>query len=81
MRDFLDIAPCSLVGVGRRFRGACSLQHQCMMEAVCTSKTSVYSNQTTRHYTPEGSHLHTRRRQNPKSNIQEYICLLKWCAV
>jgi len=28
-----------------------------MMEAVRTSETSVYSNETTRRYIPEGSHL------------------------
>jgi hypothetical protein len=37
-----------------------------MMEAVCTSKTSVYF-KTTRRYIPEDSHLHTRRRENLKS--------------
>jgi hypothetical protein len=29
-----------------------------MMEAVRTSETSAYSNETTRRYIPEGSHLH-----------------------
>jgi hypothetical protein len=28
MRAFWDIAPCSLVGVDRRFRGACCLYHE-----------------------------------------------------
>jgi hypothetical protein len=28
---------------------------------------TVYSNETTRRYIPEGSNLHTRRRDNPKS--------------
>jgi len=36
-----------------------------MMEAVRTSETSVYS-ETTRHYIPEGSHLHTRSRESLK---------------
>jgi hypothetical protein len=39
-----------------------------MMEAVRTSETSVYSNETTRHYITEGSNLHTRRRENLKSH-------------
>jgi len=30
-----------------------------MMERVRTSETSVYSNETTRHYIPEGSNLDT----------------------
>jgi hypothetical protein len=29
-----------------------------MMEAVCTSDTSAYLNETTRHYIPERCHLH-----------------------
>jgi hypothetical protein len=37
------------------------------MEAVRTSETSVYSNETTWRYVPEGSKLHTRRRENLKS--------------
>jgi hypothetical protein len=41
MRVLWDLAPCSL-GVDRRFRGAYSV-----MEAVRTSETSVYSNETT----------------------------------
>jgi hypothetical protein len=37
-----------------------------MVEAVSTSETSVYSNETTRRYIPEGSNLHTLRRENLK---------------
>jgi hypothetical protein len=39
-----------------------------MMEAVRTSETSVYSNETTWRYIPEGSHIHTRRRENLKAH-------------
>jgi hypothetical protein len=39
-----------------------------MMEAVRTSETSVYLNETTRRYIPEDSKLHTRRRENLKSH-------------
>jgi hypothetical protein len=39
-----------------------------MMEALRTSETSVYPNETTRRYMPEGSNLHTRRRENLKSD-------------
>jgi hypothetical protein len=28
-----------------------------MMEAVCTSETSIYFNETTWHYIPDGCHL------------------------
>jgi hypothetical protein len=39
-----------------------------MIEAVRTSETSVNLNVTTRRYIPEGSNLHTRRRENLKSH-------------
>jgi hypothetical protein len=61
--------PCSLVRVDRRFRDAYCLRHQCddewviitlMMVAVCTSETLVNFNETTRRYTPEGSHLQNK---------------------
>jgi hypothetical protein len=32
---------------------------------------SVYSNETTRRYIPEGCHLHTRRRENLKSHTKD----------
>jgi hypothetical protein len=41
-----------------------------IMEAVCTSETSVNFNVTTRCYIPEDSKLHTRRRENLKSHIR-----------
>jgi hypothetical protein len=37
------------------------------MEAARTSETLVNFYQTARRYNPEGSHLHTRRRENLKS--------------
>jgi hypothetical protein len=40
-----------------------------MMEAVCTSETSVHFNVSTRRYIPEDSKLHTRRRENLKSHV------------
>jgi hypothetical protein len=67
LRAFWDIAPCSLVGVDRLFRGAYCLHRQgdygfitMMMEAVRTSETSVYFNETTRRYIPEGCHLQVK---------------------
>jgi hypothetical protein len=41
-----------------------------MMEAVRTSETLVYSNETTRRYIPEDSNPHTRHRENLKSHIE-----------
>jgi hypothetical protein len=65
MAVFWDIAPCSLVEVYRRFRGAFCLHHQgdeslitLMMEAASTCETSVNFYQTTRRINPEDSHLH-----------------------
>jgi hypothetical protein len=57
-QSLLDVAPCSLLRVDQRFRGAYCLKHFiALMEAVRTSETSVYSNETTRRYIPEGSSL------------------------
>jgi hypothetical protein len=39
-----------------------------MMEAVRTSETSVYLNETARHYSPEAYHLYTRCHENLKSH-------------
>jgi hypothetical protein len=44
-----------------------------MMEAVRTSGTSVYSNETTRRDIPESSHLHTGRRENLKSQTGTWL--------
>jgi hypothetical protein len=41
-----------------------------MMEAVRTSETLVYSNETTRRYISEHSNPHTRHRENLKSHIE-----------
>jgi hypothetical protein len=43
-----------------------------MMEAALTSETSVKFYQTTRRNNPEDSHLHTRRRENIKSQNKPY---------
>jgi hypothetical protein len=43
-----------------------------MMEAVRTSETSVYFNETTRRFISEGCHLHIRRRENLKSHVTVY---------
>jgi hypothetical protein len=73
MAVFWDVAPCSLVEVCRRFRGTCCLHQQAIKEAASTSETSVKFYQTTRHYKPEDSLLHTRRRENFKSYIAETV--------
>jgi hypothetical protein len=39
-----------------------------MMDAVRTSETSVFCNDTALRSTPEGSHLDNRRRENLKSH-------------
>jgi hypothetical protein len=40
-----------------------------MMKVVRTSETSVYTNKTTGRCIPEGSNLHTRRRENLKYHM------------
>jgi hypothetical protein len=62
--SFSDMEPCSLVEEDRRIRGAIAL----MMEAVCTSETSVFFCETTRSHIAEGCHLQIRRRANLKSH-------------
>jgi hypothetical protein len=52
-----DTALFTLVEADRRFRGAYCLHHQ-------GDETSVYFNETTRRYIPQGCHVLTRRRQN-----------------
>jgi hypothetical protein len=48
-----------------------------VMEAASTSETSVNVCQTTRHYYPEDSLLHTRRRENLKSYCEGKVFTLK----
>jgi hypothetical protein len=58
-RVFWVMAPCSHDEVDRRFRGTYCLHHQgdegitLMMEAVCTSETSVHLNMAMWHNIPE----------------------------
>jgi hypothetical protein len=51
-----------------------------MMEAVCTSETSVNFYETTRRNIPQDCHLHTRLRENLQSNINHLIFVMeKFC--
>jgi hypothetical protein len=75
MVAFGEVAPCSLVDVYRRFRGASCLNYQgyhgtyrLMREAASTSETSANFYQITRRNNPEDSHFHTRRCKNLKSH-------------
>jgi hypothetical protein len=49
-----------------------------MMDAARTSETSVDIQVRTRHYIPEDSELHTRRRENLKSHI-DIIMICSFC--
>jgi hypothetical protein len=73
---FWDVAPCSLVEVYRRFRGAYCLHYQGDEEAANTSETSVNLYQIIRHNDPEDSHLHTRRHENLKSQDILVSCII-----
>jgi hypothetical protein len=77
---FWVVAPCNLVEVYRRFRGACCLHHQGddsvkkmshRPDDGGMSETSVNFYQITRRNNSEGSHLYTRRRENLKSHKSE----------
>jgi hypothetical protein len=61
MDVFWVVVPCSLLEVYQRF--IITL----MMEAASTSETLVNFYQTIRRHNPGDSHLHTRRRENLKS--------------
>jgi hypothetical protein len=67
MEAFSDIAPCGFIDVEQRFRRTFGLVTAIVialvMDVVHTSETSVYFNDTIRHYIPV---LHTRRRENLK---------------
>jgi hypothetical protein len=68
---FCDVAPCSLVEMTDvlKVRTASIIRAiALMMEAVRTSETSVNFYQTARRNIPQGSYLHTRRRDNRKSH-------------
>jgi hypothetical protein len=62
MAVFWAVAPCGLVFVYQRLRGLYCLYHQ-KIEAAQTSETSVNSYRSTRRHNPEGSHLHSHRRE------------------
>jgi hypothetical protein len=71
-----DVAPCGLVEINRRFRGAYCLHYQANPPrpddgAVSTSETSVNFYQTTRRNIPDDSHLHIRRCGNRNSHQVE----------
>jgi hypothetical protein len=71
---FWDVLSCKII-VDRRFKGTCCLHDQgmIMIEAARTSESSVY-NYFTRQYIPEdNSELHTRRRENLKSQRGKII--------
>jgi hypothetical protein len=58
MDAFWNVAPCNFEETARRFRGTYCLT-ALVMEAVRTSETSIYFNETTLRYIPEDSHIHT----------------------
>jgi hypothetical protein len=78
MAVFLDVAPCSMAVIDRRFRGADCLHHRgpmiqavekskaLMVELVNNTETSVNFYQTTRRHILEISLLLTRRRETLK---------------
>jgi hypothetical protein len=80
---FWDITQCSPLSVNRRFGGtyrllACWFLAELifstlMIEAICSSKTSVDIQWTTRRFIPEFDTIHNHRRGNLKSYIIKYI--------
>jgi hypothetical protein len=78
MAVFWVVAPCSLVEVYQRFRGAAIIRAiALMMEAASTSETSVNVYQTTWRNNPEDSHIYTSRHENLKSHrFQSYLTII-----
>jgi hypothetical protein len=73
MTVFWDVASCSLIEIDQHLRCAYCLHHKIialMMETVNTSETSVNFYETTRCNIAEDSHLHTHRREMPKSHYR-----------
>jgi hypothetical protein len=65
MAVFWVVAPCILIEVYRRFRGACCLHHQ----GESSSETSVNFYQTTRCNNPKDSHPHGLRRKDRRIDV------------
>jgi mannose/fructose-specific phosphotransferase system component IIA len=79
MTVFWDVVPCSLVNFTGVSEVLTALNITLMMEAASTSETSANFYQTTRRNIPEDSHLHTRRREQLKSQEDDSsIELMKW---
>jgi hypothetical protein len=79
---FWDVLLCKII-LDRRFRGTCCLHHPSylMMEAARTSETSVDNYFTRQYIQEENSELHTRRRENLKSqtdNSGSHSCDTFW---
>jgi hypothetical protein len=64
---FWEVGQCSLIGVSDVSELRTASIIMAMMEAVCTSETSVHSNETIRRHIPKESQLHTRHRENVES--------------
>jgi hypothetical protein len=66
MTFFWVVAPCSLVRVYRRFRGACCPDDG--GTSTCDKSANFYH--TTRRNDPADSHFHKRRRENLKAQLK-----------
>jgi hypothetical protein len=81
MRTLWDVAPCSLVGLDRRFRGAYCLHHQ-VYDSMHTLETSLYTSETTPRCIPEGSRLQIKptlvRNRLWASRLEKGIGKLFW---
>jgi hypothetical protein len=71
MTVFRDVAPCSLVDVYRRFRGACCLHHQ----GTCKTSANVYQIARRKHLLRQTSSYSPR--ENLKSHQDDTVN--DWC--
>jgi hypothetical protein len=75
MATFLDIAPCSVVQTGQRFKNTNSIDHEAELMALRISEMSLNLYQTVRRNSPEGSHLQVFNRRVVSNNQYSYNCI------
>jgi hypothetical protein len=67
---FWDVAPCRQ----QKFTDVSEVHHPGFLTMKVVTKSSVNFYQTTRRNIPEDNHLHTRRRENLKSQFYCILC-------
>jgi hypothetical protein len=69
---FWDVTPCSLLPPAYLLVLAEIISSTLKMEAICSSETSVATQQTTRRHIPEDDTLHNHLCENLKSYVDKF---------